>query len=516
MISIAALKPEQAARYFEQDNYFSKDACEENSFWWGKGAAKLGLSGHVKSKEFALLCRGYNKEGTAQIVSGKRGEDLKRAGTDLCFSAPKSVSLASLVGGDTRLIEAHAMAVQKALKVVEERYACARSGGANDRSVDQTGNLSVACFQHDTSRHKDPQLHTHCVVLNMTERRDGKWRAVFFDPMFDAGKLAGTIYQAELAKHCKELGYEVVTHSNGTFDIEGYSDHQLRAFSKRTEKIKALGCTSKAEERVEKMKIRPPKGAIIPTSELKEYWQAECREMNVQHPDPQIGKAKAVNADAREKEASTAFEYAKEHLSERVVKFSRANLETQMLARSLGDVTWEDAQKQIKEARKRGELRNAVNPRTESFTTDVALRREEKSSQIVLAGFGACAPIVSRDVVEHRVGAIQQLPVERQRDVEERLRTICGPSVTAKTDRVLERVFERLGTGEKLGVTESRQLRRDLLETLSTSENGVSQILGTVFESCEGLSKGQRAAIVETATTRDRFISWQGVAGAGP
>ena len=41
-----------------------------------------------------------------------------------------------------------------------------------------TGNLVTAAFQHDLSRAKDPQLHTHVIVMNMTERSDGQWRAI--------------------------------------------------------------------------------------------------------------------------------------------------------------------------------------------------------------------------------------------------------------------------------------------------------------------------------------------------
>ena len=52
---------------------------------------------------------------------GKDGEIVHRPGRDLTLSAPKSVSLAALVGGDVRVAEAHGRAVERTLGWVEER-----------------------------------------------------------------------------------------------------------------------------------------------------------------------------------------------------------------------------------------------------------------------------------------------------------------------------------------------------------------------------------------------------------
>ena len=95
-----------------------------------------------------------------------------RAGWDATFSAPKSVSLTALVGGDNRVREAHRLAVTIALAELE-RYRQARIGGNN--AAETTGKFIVAKFEHDTARPVDgyaaPQLHTHAVIFNMTERR---------------------------------------------------------------------------------------------------------------------------------------------------------------------------------------------------------------------------------------------------------------------------------------------------------------------------------------------------------
>jgi conjugative relaxase-like TrwC/TraI family protein len=78
-----------------------------------------------------------------------------------------------LVGGDSRLEEAHRIAVKRTLEIIESRYAQTRVKGERIN----TGNLTVAMWHHDTSRELDPQLHTHCVVMNLTQLPNGKWQS---------------------------------------------------------------------------------------------------------------------------------------------------------------------------------------------------------------------------------------------------------------------------------------------------------------------------------------------------
>ena len=101
-----------------------------------------------------------------------------RAGWDATFSAPKSVSLTALVGGDDRVREAHRESVRVALHELE-RYTQARIG--NIHAPETTGKFIAATFEHDTARPVDgyaaPQLHTHAVIFNVTERENGQTRA---------------------------------------------------------------------------------------------------------------------------------------------------------------------------------------------------------------------------------------------------------------------------------------------------------------------------------------------------
>ena len=93
------------------------------------------------------------KHRTAQEYKNPDGSTTSavehRAGWDATFSAPKSVSLTALVGGDERVREAHAAAVTAAVAELE-RYTQARIGGNNP--AETTGKLIAAKFEHDTAR----------------------------------------------------------------------------------------------------------------------------------------------------------------------------------------------------------------------------------------------------------------------------------------------------------------------------------------------------------------------------
>lgn len=160
-----------------------------------------------------------------------------RAAIDCTFSAPKSVSLASLVGGKKDLIQAHKEAVDYALSQLEKDFIGTRIGPPSNRQFITTGNLVCAKFLHRTSRESDPQVHTHCVIFNMTQRQDGKWRSTHNDEIFKNSKLLGAIYQNKLAEKVQKLGYEIDVNSNGTFELRGYSREQINVFSKRRKQV---------------------------------------------------------------------------------------------------------------------------------------------------------------------------------------------------------------------------------------------------------------------------------------
>jgi hypothetical protein len=102
-----------------------------------------------------------------------------------------------------------------------------------------TGNMVVACFQHETSRELDPHLHTHCVVFNATfDPAEGWWKALQTSGMYRAQKFAENLYFHELAKGLKGLGYEIENNARN-FEIKSVPASVIARFSKRHEQIEA-------------------------------------------------------------------------------------------------------------------------------------------------------------------------------------------------------------------------------------------------------------------------------------
>ena len=109
-----------------RENYYTEGERVSGE-WQGQLAARWGLQGEVQEQQFARLAEGQHPETGEQLVRHQtareyvnaNGETVRtmehRAGWDATFSAPKSVSLTALVGGDNRVREAHRESVRTAL-----------------------------------------------------------------------------------------------------------------------------------------------------------------------------------------------------------------------------------------------------------------------------------------------------------------------------------------------------------------------------------------------------------------
>jgi conjugative relaxase-like TrwC/TraI family protein len=163
-----------------------------------------------------------------------------RAAYDATFSAPKSVSLTALVGGDEHVREAHRESVRVALGELE-KYTQARIGG--DAPAETIGVWVAALFDHDSARPVDgysaPQLHTHVVIFNVAEAADGTPRALQPRELYKTQQYATAVYRSELAARLQALGYEIERGAYGQPDIKGYTPEYLEASSPRRQQIKA-------------------------------------------------------------------------------------------------------------------------------------------------------------------------------------------------------------------------------------------------------------------------------------
>ena len=99
--------------------------------------------------------------------------------------------------------------------------------------------LVAATFRHITSRNNDPQLHTHCVVANMTQD-GGQWRSAEIGLLRRSEKLIGAFYRNELAHGLRKAGFALRPSMIGRvpgFEISGWPRAALEAFSSRRRQI---------------------------------------------------------------------------------------------------------------------------------------------------------------------------------------------------------------------------------------------------------------------------------------
>lgn len=257
----------------------------------------------------------FGKEKGQLVKDGKNeGISMHRAGIDMTFSAPKSVSVAALVGDDKEIIAAHQDAVKTALNHFEKNFSQTRVyNEVGERVKENTENLVIASYTHYTSRSvegqaPDPQLHTHNVVFNMTQAQDGSYKSLSNEEFYNYQKMADQIYQNELANKLEKLGYQTEWQkqgSNYTFEIKGM-EKANDIFSKRDGQIeehlakyeKELGRELTAEEKsVLKLETREYKGKeSLP--ELKESWEQQLKENNIDLQDMK-DKANLAEPDAK-------------------------------------------------------------------------------------------------------------------------------------------------------------------------------------------------------------------------
>ncbi len=355
----------------------------------------------MKGEQFKNLLEGYSPDGKKTLSGKKINLTNRRAGFDLTFSAPKSFSLAALMGGAKELEQAHRNAVECALKVAEQQYAQARVWDGREQQKVNTGNLVVAQFHHTTSREKDPQLHTHCIVLNCTQLENGEWRALTNEELYNNEMLLGAIYRNELAYEAKKLGYEIETRPDGLFEIKGYSETQLEWFSKRRQQIlKLVGEHATAKEKQwAALQTRAPKGKELPREEQLGWWQAQDEAFNlqIQHPVPRVNiQPISDNIAISNNGAAAAVTAAIEHCSEKTVAFKRKALD-QFIFSEIKSFSYAELESAIAND---PELISTFN---EGFTTQTAVNRELETIRLMQQSKGSVDSIADNETVTSRL-----------------------------------------------------------------------------------------------------------------
>ena len=466
----------------------------ENGVDTSAGAEKLekmplsNPTGKVDAGTFENILNGKLPDGSQVGEPGKRA-----VGMDLTFSMPKSATLLSLVGGDTRITQAHMGAVKTAMGWVEANLAEGRQK-IDGRAVPvRTGNLVYALFQHDTSRALDPQGHVHAVIANMTRMPDGNWRALHNGEIWRNNTVISSIYHAAFRDSLEKLGYAVqLQGKHGTFEIAGVPKNVREAFSQRRADILAkateLGTATKQGLREITKRTRDDKIAVEDRGALTQEWKARAADLGFV-PEQLIEQAKVS-----------------------------ANKEAGLLECGVGAI--EDG---LKGARQfvLDSLQKPSDP-----LVDTALKRVMMTGPVARTQLATASAIrilsqreaafevhqVTKTAVDLGLNGVTPELIDK-RLIELTNRGELVPGDNKRADNVVEMVTTRDALETEAGILGEIERGKNGVLPLVRPDRAVEVLSGASKE--RPLNDGQMAAASTIIASSDRIVAVQGLAGAG-
>ena len=462
--------------YFAREGYYAKDDPRHYraSFWHGQAAKALGLPKHVSSRVFEKILAGYVPGTEIRLGRARDGEHQHRPGLDLTLSAPKSVSLEALLHGDRRVTAAHDAAVRATLDWVEAELLQTRgydpATGRHPRVA--ADGMVAATFRHLTSRDQDPQLHTHCIVANMTRNREGEWRSVEPTGIRRNVKLIGAYYRQELASRLIDLGFGIEPTMIGGvpgFEVAGYPRALLDEFSSRRREILSWlekhGLPFSTALTQQAALITRERKVERDLDELKAEWTARAEALGVSRDKsaarPGTGRGKKAGNTVRragrpyvrteeelapEPPGLSAREIvwrAVEHLSERASVFRESDIRAMALSHAPGRYALAEIDAALTGLLGDGHLVEAQLRGGRSFVTGDALRSEREILARMRDGIGAGRPLAAEARVSERLDgttltegqkeAVRTIVLSRDRIV-----AVQGAAGTGKTTMLRE------------------------------------------------------------------------------
>ena len=242
VLTVAPLASGQARYYLSLAGnatgyYVDETGLEPEGRWYGPGAQEFGLSERVEADHLSRLCEGLDPHDPEKRLVRNALAETRKHGDDLCFSAPKSVSVAwALSSPELRAAIEKALhrAVRDALDYIQDTCGFARVGAQGQRV--EPVPLAFALFEHASSRAGDPQLHVHAVCPNLTRHADGRTTAIDSTNFYHHMMAGGALFRASLAEGLRQLGFEI-ERDRGLFRIAGVDEALCERFSKRRAEI---------------------------------------------------------------------------------------------------------------------------------------------------------------------------------------------------------------------------------------------------------------------------------------
>lgn len=230
MMTVQTVSAGMATTYYNKDNYYTKDLSSLDS-WQGAISKKLDLENtKIEPQNFDSFIK--------KMTERNGGNDnKKRVGIDLTFSCPKSISLALAKDDETKkdMIEAQQKAVKETLEEIEKNggftYRVTNNKVTTDKKAD---NLLIGKFNHFVNRNGELDLHTHCVVFNITEH-EGKEYSLNAKDILKKQTEWGLLFRQKMAKNLQAKGYKlnITDAKKGLFELAGFDREIIEKYSSR-------------------------------------------------------------------------------------------------------------------------------------------------------------------------------------------------------------------------------------------------------------------------------------------
>lgn len=421
MVSIKSVSTKHASHYYTKEGEYA-------GHWFGKGAEALGLIGEVKPEDFSYLIQGKDLDGSDLVPPGGE-KNFHRAGFDMTFSAPKSVSFLAEVMDKHDVREAAEAAAIKTYERLEQKYSQCRITVNGVTQKVNTGNLVIASFPHNTSRSLDPHLHYHGVIMNLTQNGKGEWRALNAKELYDTKMEIGQYFRSELAKNLTELGYGIRSTGNGMFEVAGVPQELIDLYSKRSGQIKEYvrelkekGLFIDANEAKLKstvcIKTRNGKEYNVNAVDLKTLWIGEMGRAG--YTKDQIEDALAMEFEKGIEEAKnhvgmSEYDYvrkAAEILTEKSVVFSRQDIIDTAAKLSVGKLRISDIEKAVAGLSMGGHRAEIIRHEDGKYSTKEMYQSERAVVGKIRHRKGTMEPVYSKEkaekIIESKYGHLKQ------------------------------------------------------------------------------------------------------------
>ena len=364
----------------------------------------------VGADEFRAYLGGFNPATDAAMVRGAGERHV--SGYDFTFSTPKGVSVLWSQLPDpmrTEIEAVQAAAVERALQFMTEKGGIARRGAGG--TVKERVGLVAALWPHASSRENDPQIHTHCTVLNLARCQDGIYRTIDVSQILRWQSAVAGIYHAELATLLADrLGIRcAVKDGDFVFDCLDVPLRVREHWSKRSAQIKlavaerGLDDVSKAVLDRLTVETRDKKSELA-RAELIDRWRVEGEQIGFTESDAVKCLGVATQIPLTMAEVAKIAEEAIERLTQTQSVFNESQAHAMVGVALQGRGGAEDIERAIRHLIEAGKIQHlgATNDGALAVYSTQAMIDLERE-MVARAAQSVPSNVLASDTVEHAI-----------------------------------------------------------------------------------------------------------------